>query len=327
MSDHRLSAPLSQTEKLVSFVITYYNEPLPLLQTCIDSILSLRLSAEEREIILIDDGSSVVPQHIIDTYAANLIYVRQPNGGLSEARNRGIEIAAGRYLQFIDGDDYLIRRDYEYCLSIVGAQSPDLVLFHGTDKEADTNELTTYGVFTGSQYMHNHNLRATAWGYIFRRSLLGTLRFTKGMLHEDEEFTPQLIIRAEQVVDTNARAYFYRQRSNSITHKADAQWVTKRLADKERIILSLREKADRMPTSERVAMQRRVAQLTMDYIHNVITLTRDAQCLDATLERLKKLGLFPLPNKHYTGKYRIFRALTSSSIGRKILLKTLPRMK
>ena len=174
--------------------------------------------------------------------------------------------------------------------------------------------------------MHNNNLRASACGYIFKKNLLVNLRFTKGILHEDEEFTPQLIIRADKVYNTKVQAYFYRKRKESITHNKDKRWKLKRLQDTEQVIKSLQDKADLMPAKDRVAMLRRVAQLTMDYIYNIIILTRDEQYLNHVLLRLEKRGLFPLPKKNYTRKYKLFSIMINSKAGRKILIHTLPRL-
>ena len=78
---------------LVSFVVTYHNEEISLLRKCLDSIASLSLSKEEREIIVVDDGADISPVNELDDYADELIYVRQPNRGLGMARNMGISIA------------------------------------------------------------------------------------------------------------------------------------------------------------------------------------------------------------------------------------------
>ena len=82
-----------------------------------------------------------------------------------------------------------------------------------------------------------------------------------------------------------------------------------------------------MPAADRQAMQRRVAQLTMDYIYNIIMLTCSRQELDKRLEELYNEGLFPLPDRDYTKKYTWFRKMTNSSLGRTILLNTLPLLK
>ena len=92
------------------------------------------------------------------------------------------------------------------------------------------------------------------------------------------------------------------------------------------MILHLSSLADTSPYSDKVALQRRVAQLTMDYIYNTIMLTRSEEKLNDTLDDLRKDNLFPLPNHPYSTKYTWFRRLSNSAIGRKILLTTLPLM-
>ena len=82
--------------------------------------------------------------------------------------------------------------------------------------------------------------------------------------------------------------------------------------------------ANTLASSERIALQRRVAQLTMDYIYNIIMLTHSEQQLEERLTRLQKCGMFPLPARDYTQKYKWFRKMTNSKTGRKILMRILP---
>ena len=103
---------------LVSFILTYYNLPISYLKECLNSLLLLSLHPNDREIILIDDGSNISPITELEEYKSEIIYIRQRNKGLSEARNTGIRIATGKYIQFIDADDYLIPAVYEHCLDI-----------------------------------------------------------------------------------------------------------------------------------------------------------------------------------------------------------------
>ena len=74
-------------------------------------------------------------------------------------------------------------------------------------------------------------------------------------------------------------------------------------------------------------MQRRVAQLTMDYLYNTIILTHSRQELDNRIKELYAEGLFPLPDRDYSQKYKWFRKMTNSAIGRTILLNSLPYLK
>ena len=314
------------TPPLVTFIVAYYNLPVTMLCQCLDSILALSLSNAEREIIVIDDGSDDNPLPSLGRYQDDIIYVRQRNSGLSEARNRGIQLANGQYVQFIDADDYLLRTPYEHCLDLVRYQKSDVVMFDLTDdsEASPTADFNTDDLKSGTEYLSHHNLHASACGYLFRRAILGQLRFTPGILHEDEEFTPQLLLRAETVASTNAQAYYYRRRPHSITTETDPRRVVRRLNDSLQVILKLNRIADTLPTSERLALSRRVAQLTMDYIYNIIVQTRSRHYLDRKLAYLRKAGLFPLPDRDYTTKYKWFRRLTNSSMGLSLLMNVLP---
>lgn len=317
-------------QPLVSFIVTCYNLPTDMLCECIDSILKLNLQPEEREIIIVDDGSDKSPMNDLLKYGDDIIYVRQKNGGLSTARNKGIEVATGNYLQFVDGDDQLIQSGYDYCLDIVRRhQDADMVLFdfdeHTCPEQAATAESPT--PMSGTSYMRHHNIHGTAWGYLFRRTTLSDLRFTPGIYHEDEEFTPQLLIRAETVYPTMAKAYCYNRRPDSIITSQDEAHIEKRFNDMLQVIRHLHQMADRLPNNDQLAMERRVAQLTMDYIHNVIRQTRSLTITQQRIETLRAEGLFPLPDRNYTKKYQWFRRMTNSRLGLGVLVRILPLMK
>ena len=316
----------TQNLPLVTFIVTFYNLPTTMLRQCLDSIMALSLSRAEREVLLIDDGSEASPLPQLDSYAADIVYVRQPNGGLSEARNRGIQMATGQYVQFVDADDYLIRSPYEHCLDIARYQHPDIIMFDQTDEDDQKMQanFNTSDMESGAEFLSGHNLHASACGYLFKRTIIGRLRFTPGICHEDEEFTPQLLLRAETVSSTDAAAYFYRHRPHSITTETDKRKVVKRLNDKLQVIYRLNHIADTLPLTERIALGRRVAQLTMDFIYNVIVQTNSRHFLDRKLDELRRKGLFPLPDQEYTAKYKWFRRLTNSKAGLALLMNVLP---
>ena len=306
---------------LVSFIISYYNIPTDMLCECLASIMALSLSNHEREILLIDDGSQQSPLDSIKEYLPHLTYIRQNHQGLSVARNLGIEACKGEYIQFVDADDMLNTPVYEHCLDIVKKESPDIVLFQLTDKRETMPPDEYEGPMEGSEYMRLHNLRSSACGYIFMKQTLVNLRFTPDILHEDEEFTPCLFLRAEKVISTEAKAYFYRKRDQSITHGDEKKWVIKRLNETRDVLYRLSEKCDTLPRADHEALQRRVNQLTMDYLYNIIKLTGDDDYLEQCVEELTQRGLFPLPERNYTKKYALFRKASSTKKRRKLLCK------
>lgn len=314
------TTPTAPVTPLMSFVITCYDLPADMLRECVTAIFSLAFQPGEREVIVIDDGSKLPAITDIDDVKDQIIYLRQPNSGLACARNMGIRVATGRYIQFVDGDDYLLRIPYEHCLDLVRYHNPDMVLFDFSTHSSVATPYSYEGPMSGSEYMQGHNLHGTACGYIFSRELLGSLRFTAGILHEDEEFTPQLILRAERLFYTDAKAYYYRQRRGSIMHADAASHIDKRLSDSLAVILRLQQMAATMPETDRQALARRVAQLTMDYLYNTIQLTHSRQRLDDAIATLEQQGLYPLPDKRYTRKYWMFRRLVQSKMGRSLLL-------
>lgn len=304
---------------LVSFIITYYNLPIDMIKECLDSIMSLPLRRDEREVIFIDDGSDTSPITDLDAYKDDIIYIRHKNSGLSVARNIGLHMANGRYIQFVDGDDKLIVQGYGQCLDIVRHNEPDVVMFGYTCNEKVRIKNNVPIPQDGAHYMRHNNLRPMACGYTFKRNIIGNLRFTPGIFHEDEEFTPQLILRAEKVYSLDITAYFYRERPMSLTRNTDKRHIIKRLNDLESVIYHLDYLADMLTSGNKQALNRRVAQITMDYIYNIVAMTRSAKQLEERIKRLEAKGLFPLPDRNYTLKYALFRQFSKSRLIRKIV--------
>jgi hypothetical protein len=321
---------MNEEKPLVSFILTYYNLPVQMLCECIDSILALSLTPEEREIIVVDDGSDTSPMNGLMQYGDTIIYVRQKHEGVSVARNTALRMAKGSYIQIVDGDDCLLKEPYEQCLDII-RQHPDaeVVMFDFTrHKTATSSALPAIKPVSGAELMKSHNIRGAVCCCLFRQSVRSRLEFTPGVAYsEDEEFTPQLLLRAEVVYATDIKAYYYRKHPASAVSHTDEVSIDKRLDDTKSTILNLHLKADRLPLNDRLALQRRVAQLTMDYIYNTMVLTRSAKCVDQRIEELRAEGLFPLPDQNYSTKYTWFRRMTNSAMGRRILLTTLPLMK
>lgn len=310
----------------VSFIIPVCNLPAEMIRECVESITALSLGEQEREIIMVDDGSEVSPVNELADLRDGLIYLRQRNKGQSAARNLGLSIATGDYIQFVDGDDKLVAAPYEHCLDIVRYQRPDVVMFNSGQQKGRRDVPYEYAPpMSGSDYMRRHNLRSAAWGYIFSRLTLGNLRFDETLRsHEDEDFTPRLLLRAESLVETSANAYYYRPRKGSIMHNFERKHIDGRLENMEIVLLRLRDMAAVVPDHDKPALRRRVAQLTMDYLYNIIRLRRSTEQLEATVQRLRGKGLFPLPDKDYTRKYQLFRHLMNSRLLRTMAVHLLP---
>lgn len=313
---------------IVSFIITYYSEPLPLLAECLRSVLQVRslmmqrgMAKQDFEIVVVDDGSQLSPLGMLRQMDEDICYIRQANAGLSAARNAGLAAAHGEYVQFVDADDALL--PHAYCsLCPQSREEADIILFRFTGDEgrwhedradAFTDKNTPPArpagcrrAMSGTQYMLHHNVRASACCYLFRRSMLGRLRFADGLLHEDELFTPLLLLRMHSVSDCPVPAYYYRRRPHSITHTRTARHIARRLDDTETILHRLRDEAGSMQGDDRRALMRRVEQLTTDYIYIMCKVEADRQVRMRRMRQLTADGLLPLPLHSYTLRHWVF---------------------
>lgn len=304
-------------EPLISFVITYHSEPEAFLLACLESVRALHLAEGEAEVIIVDDGKTLA-----DFPLQGERLIRQEQAGLSVARNTGIEACRGRYIQFIDADDCLIPGAYEAVLEQLRGEQADVVMFRMTKqsttvkplpsppKERGTEAWLQTGKPTASRtdgspflwrgggrlFLLHRNLRAAAWGYAFRRKVLGELRFHPGLLHEDELFTPQLFLRAQTLVEIKVKAYFYRQHAGTITSTKSSAKIKKRLDDIHFIIKELRN-------LENPLLERRIRQLTVDYMQKTWTLTHSFRELRHRSRELRREGFLPLPVRCYSLRY------------------------
>ena len=306
---------------LVSFIITTSNHQKEHLVECINSILQLSLNAKEREIILVDDGSEELVASQIKELLGNLLYLRLPSLGSSMARNYGMYLAKGKYIQFIEGDDYLLQPTYEHCLDIVRFHEPDIVTFCFSKDETGEPSYELPTPISGTEYLNNNTLLGSACSYIFRRAIVGSLLFSPNIsFGEDEEFTPQLFLRAERIFKTQTSPYYNRVDKYAPDELENKDKIDIHMDNKLEVILHLQKLLDTVPVAERQALNRRIAQLSMDYLVNNIRLKHSLISLNHAIRELRKHGLYPLPNKEYTKKYMMFRKMIGTYVGRIALL-------
>lgn len=314
-----MESAINTEAPLISFVITVKNLAKEAVRSTIKSITELSLRPDEREIIVIDDGSDESVINSLGDVKDDFVYVRQRSQGISVARNIGIHIASGLYVQLLEGGDRLIGEGYEHCIDIVRYNNPDIVLFDFTDKRKFD---TTYYIpdpVDGTVFMRNNDLNVMAWCYVFRKNMLLDLRFTPDRINDDEEFTPQLFLRAENVYSTNIPAYYRCHHEDLSMKRVDKRLVLKRLNDMEQVLVHLHDVSTSLPRIEFHALQRRIAQFTLEYIFRTIRFTHSSHQLEERLERLEKIGLFPLPDKDYTKRYMLLRKFANNKFTRKML--------
>lgn len=201
------------------------------LERCVKSILEQ--SYHDLEVILVDDGSPDNCPQLCDEWArkdSRIRVVHKPNGGLSDARNAGIDAATGDCLTFVDADDYLAPDTYVQVMP--KAAGSDIVEFPiywhytGDDERlmrfqpADYDDMGRYWL-EGEAYTHTY-----ACNKVFRRALFGDVRFPKGRVFEDAATLPLLLEHARRVSTVDAGLYYYVANPAGITAQATGQELT-----------------------------------------------------------------------------------------------------
>lgn len=215
--------------EIISVIIPVYNVQ-SYLHTCVDSVLAQ--TYPNLQIILVDDGSVDGSGAICDQYAdrdARIQVIHKANGGLSDARNAGLEVAGGKYISFVDADDYLAPDMIGKLWQKAEAEQADMVLcgYALVDdagscqpEEIDSGSYPVWPetAFWNYYYQVDSALCVVAWNKIYRRELFDGLAYEKGRYHEDEFMLDQLLSRCRQVSCVPEPLYYYRQRTGSIMH-------------------------------------------------------------------------------------------------------------
>lgn len=213
-------------DTLVSIIVPVYNVR-KYLEQCLNSIVNQTYS--NLEAILVDDGSTDGSSAICDKYEAKdkrFKSYHKINGGLSDARNYGIERAKGKYISFIDSDDYVSQYYIETLIQIIQQKKCSLVMgnylkttvnYKKQNKKSDLNKVTVYSRREAMvALLYHRKLSMYSCGKIYERSLFNDIRFPVGRLFEDIPTTWQIVKKVDYVGYIDEIIYIYRQRTTSI---------------------------------------------------------------------------------------------------------------
>lgn len=230
-----------------SIIIPIYNVER-YLKKCVESVLSQ--TVQNYEIILVDDGSPDNCGIICDHLAQEnnrIKVIHKENGGLSSARNAGINIANGKYLIFLDSDDYWDDKNALYNISNqLEETDADVLVFPAKryyeennkytyilNLEVDRKQVTNNDKFSAIKYLLENNIyRAAAWNKVVRKSIVDkyAMRYKEGYLSEDMEWCGDLLIYAKRFDFYKNPFYVYRQqRVGSITKDKSEKLVADKI--------------------------------------------------------------------------------------------------
>ena len=232
---------------LVSVIVPVYNVE-KYLKKCVDSILNS--DYKNIEIILVDDGSKDQSGTICDDYKEsynNIKVIHKKNGGLSSARNAGIEVSEGEYILFIDSDDYITEKFVGHLVDTMNKYDVDVV--QGSYEKIDEKERSLYIPKIENKSYHSKedileaffikkNILVVACGKLYKKDLCKNISFKEGRNHEDNIFIIDLFEKINSYACVDMSGYKYLQRSDSIVNsnfnekKLDAIFATEYIVER-----------------------------------------------------------------------------------------------
>lgn len=227
MTEHHVTR-----NSLVSIVVPIYRVQ-DRLSRCVDSLVGQ--TYRNLQIILVDDGSPDDCPRLCDEWAAEddrISVIHKPNGGLSSARNAGLDVASGNFIAFVDSDDYvepdyvetmletLVEHDADMVVSSVfaessqGSQLEDPSHQYVLEGDDDEQELTARECM--KRGINNKVMYVVAWNKLYRREIWENLRYPEGKLHEDEFVFHLVVGQCDHIVALRTKLYHYVQNDQSI---------------------------------------------------------------------------------------------------------------
>lgn len=236
----------------LSIIVPVYNVE-KYLEQCVDSLLHQDIDKSEYEVILINDGSTDTSYEIaqqLKNSHKNIVLLSQENKGQSVARNRGLDIAKGKYVMFVDSDDGLFPNVIGKVLSVAEENKLDVCAYR--IKYADENGIVHLGsiqpfspndVYDG-KYAITHGADIGAvWLNMYLREMLDKyhLRFLEGIYHEDVDFNLRMYSYANRMMFTDIVAYSYRYVEGSSTRKPNKAREIKLIGDDFCVVRHIRD--------------------------------------------------------------------------------------
>ena len=225
---------MSQEKALISIIIPVYKVE-KYLEKCIQSLINQ--TYENLQIILVDDGSPDNCGKICDEYAKKdhrIEVIHKSNGGLSDARNKGLEIAKGEYIGFVDSDDYIEADMYEVLYNLLKQYNADVSIcnFYTVSqgkiaiKNAENGIKEYNRIEILKEVLLDNNIQSYAWNKLYKKELFDEIKYPVGKKYEDIGTTFYLLEKCNKVVVTGKSEYYYINRQDSIVNNVTESTIT-----------------------------------------------------------------------------------------------------
>lgn len=306
----------------LSIIVPLYNAE-EYIERCILSIIHQSIDENKYELIVVNDGSTDRSESIVKELQYKHPFIQlinKENGGLSSARNKGLDIASGDYIFFVDADDWLSPNTLSQLLDTIDTHSEDIILFKTTRVYPDgkTKAIRFHlpesnKALLVEDYICNYTILSAAWQGLFKRSLFTdhNIRMPKGLLAEDDDLVIKLFSVAQTMYYLPISVYNYYQRLGSISHSSDDSHNEKLIKDRVAIFKGLVNYTQSFAGKRKIGLERKLKFLALDIVRLLIRKSQSRQIIDITLQQLSDLGYFPLRGKTYSMKYKTLQILVN----------------
>lgn len=294
--------------KLLSIIVPLYNSE-KYLPKCLDSLLAQDLSQGDYEIILVDDGSPDNSRLVAEEYAShcsNIVVLSQPNKGTSGARNTGLLQAVGKYVYFVDPDDYILENSLKEPLELMERESLDVLRFAYTEVNEQYNPTCsvknridmdyTPGVMNGETFMASRlGVACYVWTYIFRRALIldNGLLFYEGYYVDDTPWLPRVLLKAQRVDTIPTKRHFYLIREDSLVRAKSQTSIDKQLSGLISVIQELLAQQAENQSEEADKWYQMAVSHCVVFLLSLVSVYRFKQ-RQIIIGQLNSLKVFPL---------------------------------
>lgn len=212
-------------QKMISVIIPVYNVE-KYLEECLQSVSEQ--TYRDLDVILVDDGSTDLSGKICEQWSekdSRFRVIHKKNGGLSDARNTGLNAARGELIAFVDSDDVIHRDMFRILYSVMEKERCGICccgVEQGTifQNQTENEKKSIKGIYTPEQairaIIEETDVFVTVWNKLYKRNIVEDIFFPKGRCNEDEFWSWRVIDRAVSIVSVKGTLYGYRQRENSI---------------------------------------------------------------------------------------------------------------
>lgn len=293
---------------LLTYILPVYNTERYVLRA-LQSIVDQQLEPAQYEVLVVDDGSTDSSRSLVESFSQDHPQVKllsQPNAGVSAARNLAMDKARGRYLVFVDSDDYLNGDVMPALLRRVMDNDLDVLSFNYCCKDTQGNDLphtrddnyATTGVITGPEFLSAHSMTPYVWRFLLRRDYLVRNHWCFNpslIVCEDGSLIAKFLLNAPRMAHDDSVAYCYVKRDDSAMHNPDPDHLRRRIFSQVDAAASIDATARDYEKATGLKAPASVDGLRNVYLYFSMTKALVCGMVSEVVERIRQAGLYPFP--------------------------------